>query len=144
MSYYGAGDYYGAGGIGSFFGRLVRGVGRAAIGQIPIVGPAASAVLHRPTGGPGPIAIPTFGGPTGGKRKGVAQTMPGQRKRYRRMNYMNPKALRRASRRTDGFVKEVKKSLKHTNYALVSKSSRSRARRPQTIRESGSGSVIVN
>ena len=38
--------------------------------------------------------------------------------RNRRMNVANPKALRKALRRTDGFVKLAKRSLKGTGYAV--------------------------
>lgn len=36
----------------------------------------------------------------------------------RRMNVANPRALRRAMRRTDGFVKLAKRALKGTGYAV--------------------------
>lgn len=42
--------------------------------------------------------------------------------RRRRMNYGNTRALTRASRRIDGFVKVARRALKHTNYKVVSKS----------------------
>jgi len=38
--------------------------------------------------------------------------------RNRRMNIANPRALRRAMRRTDGFVKLAKRALKGTGYAV--------------------------
>jgi len=38
--------------------------------------------------------------------------------RNRRMNVANPRALRRAMRRTDGFVKLAKRALKGTGYAV--------------------------
>ena len=39
------------------------------------------------------------------------------------MNTLNPRALARSSRRTDGMRKGMGRALKHTNYKLVSKSS---------------------
>jgi len=146
VSYYGAGDYYGAGGLGSFFGRIGRGaIGFATGGPV-----GAVSGLLSPGGGGGlpragsiplpggrrmnPLAAPPGGGP-------FIEGMP--RRKRRRVNYTNQKALRRANRRVDGFVKEVKKSLKHTNYTLVTKGSRSRSSKkaPAVIVETGPGGV---
>lgn len=44
-------------------------------------------------------------------------------RRRRRMNVGNTKALRRAIRRTDGFVSLAKSALKNTGWKVVSKSS---------------------
>ena len=44
-----------------------------------------------------------------------------KRKKRRRMDYGNIKALRRADRRLDGFVGVARKALKHTNYKVVSR-----------------------
>jgi len=65
----------------------------------------------------------------------------GQRRKYRRMNVANPKALRRAIRRQAGFVKLARKALRGTGYSIVSKGSRRPSR--VSVRESGPGSVIV-
>lgn len=62
-------------------------------------------------------------------------------KKRRRMNVTNDKALRRAVRRTDGFVKLAKRALRGTGYTVVSKSSRARR---VNVRESGAGSVTVH
>ncbi len=43
--------------------------------------------------------------------------------RRRRMNVGNAKALRRAIRRTDGFVRLARSALKNTGFKIVSKSS---------------------
>ena len=56
-----------------------------------------------------------FGGPP------VFGPMGGPRRR-RRMNPTNPKALRRAIRRTDAFVKVAKSALQNTGFKVVSKS----------------------
>lgn len=45
------------------------------------------------------------------------------RPRRRRMNVGNAKALRRAIRRTDGFVRLARGALKNTGFKIVSKSS---------------------
>lgn len=53
-----------------------------------------------------------------------AAVMVGGKKKRRSMNPMNVKALRRASRRIDGFARTARKALKHTPWQLVSRSSR--------------------
>lgn len=64
----------------------------------------------------------------------------GEGRRRRRMNVTNPKALRRAIRRTDGFVKLARRALKGTGYTIVSRSSRVRR---TVVKESGPGSVTI-
>lgn len=59
-----------------------------------------------------------------------------------RMNVANPKALRRAIRREQGFVKLARRALKGTGY-VVARRGASRARPRVTVRESGPGSVSV-
>ena len=53
-------------------------------------------------------------------------TVAGAQRKRRRMNYGNVKALRRADRRIDGFVKVARNALKHTNYKVVSRSAGTR------------------
>ncbi|GAJ04430.1 unnamed protein product, partial [marine sediment metagenome] len=60
-------------------------------------------------------------------------------RKRRRMNVTNAKALRRAIRRTDGFVKLAKRALKGTGYTVSRRGSGRRA--PTTIVETGAGSV---
>ncbi len=62
-------------------------------------------------------------------------------RKRRRMNVTNDKALRRAVRRTDGFVKLAKRALRGTGYTVVTKSSRARK---VSVRESGPGGVTVH
>lgn len=150
MPYYGQGDYYGQGGFGSFIGGLVRGaVGLATGGPLG----AIAAVTRKKAVAPGtvmqaPGVIPAIqrivpGGATGLKvAPGTVDPATGMvRPKRRRMNYANGRALTRANRRVDGFVKLARRSLKHTNYRIVSKSAGKRSA-PVTIRESGPGSVI--
>jgi len=148
MSYYGAGDYYGAGGLGSF----LSGVGRAAVGFVTggpggAISSAARSIIG--SGGGSQQSVPVIRTPgiagfaqraiPGGK---TGLQIGGGRRKYRRMQYTNMKALRRSERRIDGFVKEVKKSLKHTNYQLVTKGSRRGGRKaPSVIVETGPGGV---
>ncbi len=63
--------------------------------------------------------------PPGGGGSGIMVVGPdGQiRRRRRRMNPTNPKALRRAIRRQDAFVKVARGALKNTGFKIVSKSS---------------------
>jgi len=71
------------------------------------------------------------------------EVFEGQRRKYRRMNVANPKALRRAIRRQAGFVKLARKALRGTGYSIVSRGSGSRRPARVSIRESGPGSVVV-
>ena len=131
MPYYGQGDYYAAGGLGGF----IKGLGKAAVGFLT-GGPvgAAAAVLPSVSGsrsGKGGVSFPTLTAPPGGAPGGGGMIMPDGsfRRKRRRMNYTNVRALKRADRRIDGFVKEAKKALKHTNYRVVSKSAGKRGSR---------------
>jgi len=94
-------------GIDAITGRGRRG----GIPQIPNIGIQGT----RPFAGPGGK---TIGGP-------IPKSMGGPGRR--RMNPMNTKALTRANRRIDSFVKHTKKILKNTNFKLVSKSTGSRS-----------------
>lgn len=64
------------------------------------------------------------------------------KKKRRRMNVANPKALRRAIRREAGFVTLAKRALKGTAYQITRKGS-GRSRGPKVIVESGPGSVVT-
>jgi hypothetical protein len=82
-----------------------------------------------------PVLPPTGMVPTPGMRGKVQRILPGGESgfyRRRRMNVANPKALRRAIRRTDGFVKLAKRTLKGTGYTVarrgLSKAARTRKR----------------
>lgn len=76
-------------------------------------------ILVGPGGGPGVLA---------GIPPGVAiDPMTGlPTKKRKRINPANPKALRRAIRRTSGFVKLAKRALKGTGFRIVSSGSRAR------------------
>lgn len=148
MSYYGQGDYYGQGGLWDVFkkgvGVLTRGVGA-------VVNPVGAATTML-GGGQGPTSLPVIRTP--GVAGGFQRLIPGGktgyqvdasgmpvRRRRRRINPANAKALNRANRRVDAFVRMAKRSLKHTNYKLVSKSAGRSKRRPQVLVETGSGSI---
>lgn len=68
----------------------------------------------------GRTAIPAVAAQAGCAPSGyhLAKDGSGRFVRNRRMNPANPKALRRAIRRTDGFVKLAKRALKGTGYAV--------------------------
>lgn len=153
MSYYGTGDYYMTGdpGLFSSIGSFVKGVA-GGVGGFLTGGPAgAIAGIAASTRSSNRQSIPVL--PTPGLR-GVAQRMvPGgatgyqvdpvtgmAKKKRRRMNYANGKALNRANRRVDGFVRMAKRSLKHTNYKIVSKSSGTRRR---TVVSGGKGDDVI-
>lgn len=153
MPYYGQGDYYATGGFFDFLGKAAKG----ALGFItggPLGAVSAVTGRGRQAAPPGLLlpgvtpAIPLQGPPA------MRHTIPAARPvsidpitgmvrpRRRRMNYANGKALTRANRRVDGFVRLARRSLKHTNYKIVSKSAGKR-RPPTVIKESGPGSVHV-
>lgn len=150
--YYRAGDYYAAGGIfgtlGKLAGKAIGAVGRATgiLPQQQVIVPAQPTVTDRSGGGTFELDL-GLGSPkikVGGGGRSMRQLGPGindvmaaelgelraqRRKKYRRMNYGNVKALRRADRRIDGFVGVARKALKHTNYKVVSKSAGKAPRR---------------
>ena len=68
----------------------------------------------------GPGVLPAGGRGGTGAPSGYhfAKDGSGRLVRNRRMNVANPRALRRAIRRTDGFVKLAKRALKGTGYAV--------------------------
>lgn len=145
MSYYGAGDYYGAGGLGGFLKGVVKaGVGFLSGGPVG----AVTAVLptrqpaQMPSGLVVPGKVPMIGssGSSGTVTIDAATGLP--RTKRRKMNYANSRALTRANRRVDGFVRLARRSLKHTGYKIVSKSA-GRSKRPRTIIESGPGNVVL-
>lgn len=118
-------------GVAARFGSGLFGGGRPAPRFAPI-GP-----MRMSQAMPGGTPIP---GMRGFFQRGVPGGATGYRKR-RRMNPGNAKALRRAIRRTDAFVKLARRSLKGTGYTI----SRRGTSRPRTvnIRESGPGGVTV-
>lgn len=77
-------------------------------GRLPPYTAAGPGVL--PGGGRGGSMVPSG--------YHFAKDGSGRLVRNRRMNVANPKALRRAMRRTDGFVKLAKRALKGTGYAV--------------------------
>ena len=117
MPYYGQGDYYMAGdpGLFSSIGGLLKRTARVGLGFV--TGGPGGAVRAAMPSSPGP-AIPRFSG--GGRSRSVPRS-PGTRRR-RRINYANDKALKRAIRRQEGFVKLARKALKGSGYKIVSKS----------------------
>lgn len=74
--------------------------------------------MARTPGAPGPVL--TAPGAAGVPPSGYhwAKDGSGRLVRNRRMNVANPRALRRAIRRTSGFVKLAKRALKGTGYAV--------------------------
>ena len=164
--YYGdyyRGDYYrGDPGLFGFLGGAIKKVGGFALDVAGTVAPGPIGVgarlARRALGGtrtvapPPPTIVPRPSpfGTTASRRAAMAKQVPvvdelGQvayelpRKRSRRMNYGNVKALRRADRRMSGFVKTARSALKHTNYKVVSKSAGTRggSRGVITRREAG-------
>lgn len=153
MGYYMAGDYYMAGGLFSGIGKALGGIAKTVVGgatgfltggPLGAVGGAlkASGILGGAApqvntgaiqfpGGPIPILGSSQLGPPG-----VGVTAPGYKvnkqgmvvKARRRMNPANPKALRRAMRREEAFVRMARRSLKGSKYTISTRGSR-RSRR---------------
>ena len=164
MGYYMAGDYYGAGGIfGDIWGGIKGAVtGFVSGGPLGAVGGAVSGfkASSKSSGRPIDVAmIPSMAPATGYQIPTIEKTpgvtgvierlLPGGKSGYQvtgirkkpRMNVANPRALRRAIRREQGFVKLARRALKGTGYTITTRGSRTR--RPISVRESGPGSVIV-
>lgn len=114
MPYYNAGDYYqgdnyAAGGLLGSVGRVLSGVVRGAVGAViptfaPRPGPQIVAPnvlpVRRTPGVSGIIQRTLPGGKTGYEIE-----LPGMMRRRRRLNPLNPSALRRAGRRIKGFLR---------------------------------------
>jgi len=104
-------------GIGQF-----RGPARAASAAPPPF-IALAPTFEQPGGGGGITRISSAGARNGAKTVVVDVETGLVRAKRRRMNVGNPKALRRAIRRTDGFVTLARGALKNTGFKIVSKSS---------------------
>lgn len=150
--YYGdyyRGDYYrGDPGIFGFLGKAATGLVKTGLGIAGTVMPgpfggvartaraalfpsAAKRATTRTVAPPPPTIVPPAMDAPAGITYKMGPVLPGTGyvmagKKRRRMNYGNTKALRRADRRIDGFVKVARSALKHTNYKVVSKSAGSR------------------
>ena len=164
MAYYLQGDYYQG---DPFLGGLIKGIGKVAVGAATgfLGGGPVGAItggIRAVTGAMTTtrVTAPTIRTPTGTMPR-ITRAVTGTgtqtatqpvvfdpktgktsvRKKYRRMNVTNDKALRRAVRRQAGFVKLAKKALQGTGYTVVSRSSRARK---VNVRESGAGSVTIH
>jgi len=147
MSYYAAGDYgdYYEGDLFGVIKGIGRTIGGAATGFVSggLTGAVRGGVRGLTGGGSrvpqigtrmppppgrGSMSGINIGGNRGitiGKRIGPGEVvgfpeMPGVElpRRRRRMNYNNPRALARANRRREGFIRNVKKSLKGSGMSL--------------------------
>lgn len=135
------GDYGVARGRGDpFLGGIVG----AVVGGVGLVKKAASVVkklkgskVARVAGGAATVGALTMPGGIplpGGRTMHPTKLLPGGQpfiegpRKRRRMNVANAKALRRAIRRTDGFVKLARRTLKGTGFT-VSRRGLSRAAR---------------
>lgn len=156
MSYYGAGDYYAAGGFLDFIGKGINKLAGVVKGTgVPVVSQLAGGVQALTTTSPA-LRVPGFSGtvagfgptpqiiPVPGLEGKIQRLLPGGKSGYmfkkrRRMNVANSRALRRAIRREQGFVRLARRALKGTAYSVVTKGSR--RRRSPIVVETGEGSV---
>ncbi len=106
-----------ASGVQSVIDNALRAPQSTPLSQRVMGGPTLSALQTLTQGVPGAGGIPTFDITTWARRK-----------RYRRMNVANVKALRRAGRRVEGFVK-LAKSLIHVPGARAKNPIKRRRRR---------------
>lgn len=134
-------------GILSSLGSVLGGVVSSLVPGGSIITSAVRALAPKPSqapirsmpAAPGGMRIPQFGG---GQitPKPMTYNKQGQLvAKRRRMNVTNAKALRRAIRRTDGFVKLAKRALKGTGYTVARRGAGRKG--PRTIVETGPGSV---
>lgn len=148
-NYYQAGDNYGragnyayqAGGIFGSIGKALKGAIGLASNIVPggglvrtglkiAGGLLGGAAAGRAVQAAFPAAIPSLASqvPVPGLRGFGQRLIPGGASGFisgrRRMNPMNVKALRRASRRLDSFAKTARKALRHSPFMLVSRASR--------------------
>lgn len=143
-------------GLFGFLGKVAKGALGIAGGVLP--GPLGGIARYAGRMFSTPAAQPRFapsrapmmqampgGRPISGFKGFMQRAVPGGATGFfpkrRRMNPGNAKALRRAIRRTDAFVKLARRSLKGTGYTIARRTS---ARRPAiSIRERGPGGVTV-
>lgn len=144
---YGPRTYRGDPGI---LGTIARGVGGlvgGVLGRTPVgmaYGAARGLISSQRRPSASTFAAPggaTMGGRGQQRKPGSLEAKMKGIKKRRRMNVANPKALRRAIRREQGFVKLAKKALRGTGYRVVSAGSQ---RKRVQVRESGAGSVTVH
>lgn len=130
MSYFGGtqGQVGDPGFFDTFF-RIAKGAVTGAV-RAATGGTSRAPQVFRPPAGRSVPTISRAAGPTGRATEIVGRaTVAGMMAagemapRRRRMNVGNAKALRRAIRRTDGFVRLAKSALKNTGFKIVSKSS---------------------
>ena len=133
----------GLGIAGSFLPGPAGAIARFAGGLIPSRAPTMTRftgpMVQSRQAGPGGLQVPGFRGFGGAAAGGAPGFMP---RRRRRMNPGNVKALRRAMRRQDAFVKLARRALRGSKYKVTTVGSGSR-RRPLNIVESGAGGVTV-
>lgn len=141
------GDYY-RGDLGGFLkkaGKAIGGVARTVVGNLVPGGGIVNTVLDSLTRGRGPsnAAMVTQSGVIGtavrigskvlptvlaGKEmydigKGFGLFGGGGNGKRRTMNHLNPKALSRATRRVEGFVKKARKAVSPLGYTVVRRGS---------------------
>lgn len=128
----GCGPMQGDPGLGSFLGGIGRRVFSSNVGRT-VAGVGARILPVLAGGTPaGIIARTVLGGAAAGVASGALGRMfgggggGGGARSYRRMNPTNPKALRRAMRRVEGFAKLAKSTMSFTQQHRLRKRGRKR------------------
>jgi hypothetical protein len=153
VGYYRAGDYYRGGGYyragGLKIGSILGGIARTVVGSIPVIGGVAGAVMNAvlpPSSAPGRMTLASGGGipstrgqaPEPGVTGVVHRMAPGGSSGFGyynkqgkfiegkrpTMNVANPRAVKRAGRRMEGFLKlarRIERQLPHRTVHVAGK-----------------------
>lgn len=137
MGYY-AGDYYrgdwksflgtvGKNIVGSLADSLVSSAGSMGAGalQSALAGPSSSGLSLSSALAANPLAQALGAGPRNGGGGPAAAGFTGRR-RYRRMNPLNPRALRRSMRRVHAFAKFARHTMTFTQHHRMKRTRRKR------------------
>jgi len=121
VGYYQAGDYYQRGEIAALARRVAGPIAR--LGGKLLAGGATAATIYEAYKGVtgAPAAAGAASAPGGGAAAGGGRT-------YRRINPLNPRALRRSLRRIQGFARFARKVM---HFAHPARGSRSRFKFPK-------------
>jgi hypothetical protein len=105
MGYYQSGDYYQRGEVAALARRALPGLAR--LGGKLLAGGTAAATIYEAY--KGVTGAPAAAGASSFAAQMAAQPLDTGRRKYRRINPLNPRALRRSLRRIQGFSRFARK-----------------------------------